>query len=66
MRRLPLVLAIVSFVLAFIVIAFSGGDRSVYSGLFFILLGVVLLVNARQRDEKSPSSAAATYGARVR
>ena len=48
MRRPPLVLAIVSFLLAIIVAVFSDGIRSIYSALFFVLIGVVSLVNARR------------------
>ena len=54
MRRPPLVLGIASFLLAFSVFAFAGGARSIYSGLFFVVLGVVFLVNARRTDKKAP------------
>ena len=53
MRKLPLVLAVVSFLLAVIVFVFAEGARSVYSGLFFVVLGVVSLVNARRRERKA-------------
>lgn len=54
MRRLPLVLGVASFLLAFSVLAFAGGARSIYSGLFFVVLGVVFLANARRTDKKAP------------
>ena len=54
MRRLPLDLGIAGFLLAFSVFAFAGGARSIYSGLFFVVLGVVFLVNARRTDKKAP------------
>jgi len=54
MRRLPLVLSVASFLFAFSVFAFAGGARSIYSGLFFVVLGVVFLANARRTDKKSP------------
>ena len=49
MRKLPLILAIVSFILAIAVFIYAGGARSIYSGLFFVVMGVVLLANARRR-----------------
>jgi hypothetical protein len=48
-RRLNLTLAIVSFILAIIVFVFAEGARSIYSGLFFVVVGVVLLANARRQ-----------------
>ena len=54
MRKLPLGLAVVSFLIALIIFVFAGGARSLYSGLFFIVLGVVLLVNARRSEGKTP------------
>jgi parvulin-like peptidyl-prolyl isomerase len=54
MRKLPLAIAIASFLLALIVFAFAGGARSIYSGLFFVMVGVVLLVNARRSERRTP------------
>lgn len=48
MRKVPLALAVVSFLLALVIFAFAGGARAIYSGLFFIVIGVVLLMNARR------------------
>ena len=50
MRRLPLVLAILSFLVAIIVFIFVDGARSIYRGVFFAVIGVVLLVNARRSE----------------
>jgi len=55
MRKLPLALAIVSF-LPLIFFAFAGGARSIYGGLFFIVIGVLLLVNAPRSERRHPSS----------
>lgn len=54
MRKLPLALAIGSFLLALIIFASAGGARSIYSGLLFVVLGVVLLVNARRSEKRNP------------
>ena len=54
MQNLPLVLAFFSFLVAIIVLIFADGARSIYSGLFFIMLGVVLLLNARRSATKTP------------
>jgi len=51
-RKLTLVLAVVSFLLAIVVFLFAGGARAIYSGLFFILIGGVLLINARRNAQK--------------
>jgi hypothetical protein len=53
MQKLPLILAFVSFIVAIIVLVFADGARSIYSGLFFVLIGVVLLLNARKSQEKT-------------
>jgi len=52
MRKLPLVLAILSFLVAIIVFIFVDGARSIYSGVFFAVIGVVLLVNARRSERR--------------
>ena len=53
MRKLPLVLGIVSLLLAIIVLIVAHGARSIYSGLFFVVIGVVMLVNARRSERKA-------------
>lgn len=53
MRKLPLVLAILSFLGAIIVFVFVDGARSIYSGVFFAVIGVVFLVNARRERKAS-------------
>jgi len=53
MRKLPLVLAVASFVLAIIIFVFAEGARSIYSGAFFVLIGIVLLLNARRGERKA-------------
>ena len=50
MRKLPLVLSTFSFALAVIVFVFTSGARSIYSGLFFMGLGAVLLVGALRKE----------------
>jgi len=54
MRKLPLVLAMASFVLSLVIFIFAEGARSIYSGAFFALIGVVLLLNARRRQPQAP------------
>ena len=49
MRNLPFVLAIASFILAIVVFIYGGGARSIYGGVFFVLIGIVLLTNARRK-----------------
>ena len=39
---------IVSLALALLIFAFAEGYRRLYSGIFFAVLGVVLLVNAKR------------------
>ena len=44
-----LVLGIACLVLAVVILVFADGARRWYSGAFFAVLGVVLLLNARWR-----------------
>jgi hypothetical protein len=48
LRKAPLFFAIICFVLAAVIFAFGAGARRVYSGLFFVILGVVLVANAKR------------------
>jgi hypothetical protein len=47
MRKVPLALSILSFLLAAAVLLFADGFRSVYGAVFFVVIGAVLLANAR-------------------
>ena len=48
MQRFSLMAAIVCFAIAAVIIVSGEGLRVVYSGGFFLLLGIALLVNARR------------------
>ncbi len=48
MNRVGLVCGILCVVLAVIVFVFADGLRRWYSGMFFAIMGAVLLVNARR------------------
>lgn len=52
MRKSPPILAIVCFLIAIIIFVFAEGARRIYSGGFFVFLGVMLLVNARRGAQK--------------
>lgn len=48
MRKSFLIPAIVSFAIAAAIVLFGEGLRVLYSGAFFLLIGVILLVNGRR------------------
>ena len=48
MNRLNLILALLSFAVAVIIFLFADGARRWYSGAFFVVLGVVMLVSVKQ------------------
>lgn len=48
LKRIPLVAGIACFVIALITFIFASGLRRVYSGLFFVMIGVVMIRNARR------------------
>ena len=48
MRKLQLAAATVSFLLAILVFVRADGARALYSGLFFVVIGAVMLINARR------------------
>jgi len=47
MKKLPLYTAVGCFLIALIIILFASGLKVIYSSGFFIILGIVLLVNAK-------------------
>jgi cell division protein FtsW (lipid II flippase) len=52
MSRKNLGAAIACFVLAILIFIFADGYRRLYSGIFFVVIGAVLLANAwRSRDQ---------------
>jgi hypothetical protein len=55
---LPLILSMISFLLAAIIFVFTDGAKSIYSGVFFVVIGGVLLANSWRtrgnRPEQSP------------
>lgn len=55
MKKISLVAGIACFVLALIIFIFASGLRRFYSGLFFVVIGVVMVWNARggSSEEKS-------------
>ena len=46
MRKLPLVLGLMCVAIAAIVFVFADGARRVYSGIFFLMLGGVMLAES--------------------
>jgi lipopolysaccharide export LptBFGC system permease protein LptF len=51
MRKSSLFLAILCFVIAIIIFVFAVDARRFYSGGFFVLLGVLMLVNSRRESK---------------
>lgn len=49
MKKLPLIIAVVCFLLAVAVFVFAEGPRAIYSGLFFAMIGVVVLWTAKRK-----------------
>jgi hypothetical protein len=41
--------AVACFALAAVILVFADGARRIYAGGFFVVLGIVMLVNARRR-----------------
>lgn len=50
MQNLPLIFGIACLALATAIFVFASGPRRVYSGVFFVMLGVVMLANARRKS----------------
>jgi len=48
MNRLSLILAVLSFALALIIFLLADGPRRWYSGVFFVVLGAVMLASAKR------------------
>jgi len=53
MKRLNLILALVSFALAVIIFLFTDGARRWYSSAFFVVLGVVMLVSVKRGQARA-------------
>jgi hypothetical protein len=53
-RKVPLILATGSFLLAAVILVVADGARSLYSGAFFAVLGAVLLARARRGGRDVP------------
>lgn len=47
MKNWQILLSIVFFILAIVIFVFASGARRVYSGVFFTLLGIAILVSAK-------------------
>lgn len=50
MQKLPLIVGVASLALATVIVVFASGPRRVYSGVFFLMLGLVTLANARRKS----------------
>ena len=48
MQRTSLIIAIVCLAVAAVIVIFGEGLRVIYSGGFFVLMGIVMLINARR------------------
>jgi hypothetical protein len=47
---LPLIVGAASLALATLIFVFASGARRVYSGVFFVMLGVAMLAHARRKS----------------
>jgi len=56
LRKTPLFLGIISFVLAVVIFLFGKGARRMYSGIFFVIIGVAIMANARRGAQKRNNS----------
>jgi len=45
-------LSIVPFAIAVIIFVFASGARRIYGGLFFVIMGIAVLMYARRRESK--------------
>jgi hypothetical protein len=52
MSKTSLVVAVICFALAALIFVFADGARRVYAGAFFVMLGLVTVVNAKRRTQK--------------
>lgn len=52
MRKMNVVVGILSVVAAVVIFVFADGARRWYSGIFFVILAVVMLVSARSKPQK--------------
>ena len=48
LQKTSLIVAILCFAVATVIVLFGEGLRVVYSGGFFVLMGIVMLVNSRR------------------
>ena len=51
MRKAPLALGIIFFSIAIVVFVFGGGARAIYSGIFFLVIGSVMVANSRRSKQ---------------
>jgi hypothetical protein len=49
-QKLPLIVGVAGLALAAVIFVVASGRRRVYSGAFFLMLGVVTLANARRKS----------------
>lgn len=52
MQKTFLILGIFSFFIAAVIFLFADGLRRWYSGIFFVMMGVVLIANAKRLGKK--------------
>jgi hypothetical protein len=55
LRKTPLIFAVISFALAALIFVFGTGARRVYSGVFFVILGAIMVANARRGSQGNKS-----------
>jgi len=46
LRKIPLILGVISFILAAVIFRFGTGARRVYSEVFLVILSVIMVANA--------------------
>ena len=56
MKKVTIIIGILSILIAIIVFVFADGFRRLYSGVFFTILGIVALSNALYWSRKADKS----------
>ena len=55
LRKTHLIFAVISFILATFIFVFGTGASRVYSGVFFVLLGITILAKAKRGSQDNKS-----------
>jgi len=49
LKKTPLILATICFALAVVIFALADGPRRIYSAIFLVVIGLVMMANARRK-----------------